>query len=83
MAGYPGLSRITDPYVRDACKHLFDEVSALRQRVTALEGTALLNSSVINANGQRLTALADPSGASDAVTLQYLRQYVAAQVETF
>lgn len=80
MSGYAGLGRITDPATQAVAKQLFDLINALTTRVAALEADALQSGAAISANGERLTNVADPQATQDAVTLAYLRAYVASQV---
>lgn len=84
MAGYQGLGRITDPATQTVCKQLFDLIAALDRRLTALEGVALTrNQGEVDAGATRLTDLLSPEADTDAVTLRYLRGFVAAQLEAF
>jgi hypothetical protein len=83
MAGYPYVSQIQDPAARNAVKNVFDQLTALQGRILALEQSAVLNTTTLDAKGQRLTNLATPTAGSDAVTVTYLQQFVQAQVETF
>lgn len=80
MAGYPGLGRIEDPATQAVCKQLFDQIARAEKTIARLEATALQQGSAYNAHQERITALADPIQPPDAVTLRYLRAYVAAQL---
>lgn len=84
MAGYQGLGRIQDPATQAVCKSLFDLIAALDRRLTTLEGVALTRAQgAVDAGTARLTNLSAPSAGADAVTLAYLRGYVAAQLDAF
>lgn len=84
MAGYQGLGRITDPATQAVCKTLFDLIAALDRRLLALEGVALTRAQgETDAGRTRLTNLSAPQDDADAVTLRYLRGFVAAQLEAF
>jgi len=83
MAGFPYVGQVQDPAAQKALKAAFDQITALTTRVAVLEQSALLNTTLLNANGQRLTNLASPINPGDAVTLAVMQQFVLAQVETF
>lgn len=83
MAGFPYVSQIQDPAAQKAVKAAFDQITALANRIAALEQSAILNTGSLNANGQRLINLASPQAPTDAVTLSAMQQFVLAQVETF
>jgi len=80
MAGYQGLGRILDPATQAVCKSLFDLTAQLQRRLVTLEGAALTSGSPYAAGDNRITEVGAPSDARDAVNLQFLRQYVAAQL---
>lgn len=75
MAGYPGLGRLTDPATISVCKTLFDLTGQLLRRLETLEAAALQAG---DAAGQRLSQVGRPTALDDAVTVAYLREYVAA-----
>lgn len=83
MSGYNYLNQVTDPGAQRAIKALIDRVAALEKSLTTLQGAALTNTAAINANSQRVTAVADPQSDQDAATRKYVQTYVAAQLETF
>lgn len=83
MAGYAYLTQVADPPTQKALKAIFDGLSALTHRLDALEAAAVLNSSALNANEQRIIHVADPQSASDAAPAGYVRAYVAAQLAAF
>lgn len=60
-----------------------DLIGTLRRDLDALRAAAVVNTGNLNANGQRLTSLADPQANSDAATAGYVRSYVAAQLDSF
>lgn len=80
---YGQINAITDPALRQLLQGLCDQISALTARVAALESDALQrNNGVITASA-RLAAVSDPVNSSDAVTVQYMRRYVAGQLGAF
>lgn len=83
MAGFAYTGQITDPNAKKAIINALDLIAALRQQVTALQAAALVNSATIDAGGQRLADLGAPSAGTDAATVDYVRAYVAAQLEGF
>lgn len=75
---YAHLNRITDPAIRDALKYLTDHQIQLRQDHDNYVGYVdkpLLTH--LNANDKQLKSVMDPVDPQDAVTLTYLRTYVA------
>lgn len=83
MAGYQNLGRITDPAIYSVCKQLFDLNAQLLRRLETLEGEALRqgqSAQPFNAGGTRISDLGRPTLASDAVTVQFMREYVTAQL---
>lgn len=80
MSGYQGLGRIQDPATQAVCKALFDQTGALLRRIAELETSALRSGSPYEAGGNRISALGSPQALQDAVNVEYLRQYVAAQL---
>lgn len=79
--GYPGLSLIADAPTQKVVKSLFDLVAQLQSRVATLEASTVKNTAALDANGQRIQDVADPTADTDAVTRGYLRNYVAAQIK--
>lgn len=80
MAGYPGLSRVTDPAVAAVLKNLFDQQGILERRLAALDEITLKASSPFNAGGERIVNVQSPLEGRDVVTLAYLRAYVQARL---
>lgn len=78
MAGYAGLTRVTDANVRACLKTLFDLIDQQKVRIAALERTALQrgSSTTIDAGGQRVSNVADGASAGDAATVGQVRQLV-------
>lgn len=80
MAGYAGLGQVTDGAAKGCLKTLFDLTGQLTRQLAALQATALVQGSPYQAGGQRISDVGTPQARQDAVPLQYLRDYVAAQL---
>ena len=80
MAGQAYVNQIEDRATKQALRAAWDVIATLEQRLTALEASALQTTG-LNANGQRLTNLGSPQAPTDAVTLAYLRAYTQALTE--
>jgi ferritin len=83
VSGYPYISQIQDPATQKAVKAAFDLLSSLSNRLDTLEASAIRNTAAINANGQRLAQVGNPTAEQDAVTVAFMRAYVSAQLESF
>lgn len=73
---YPSLDQAQDPAVRQVLKLIFDKIGLLEAQAAGIGTVNQPLTTPLDAAGNRLTALADPTAATDAVTLQYLKQYV-------
>ena len=80
MAGQPYVNQVGDRATQQALRAAWDTITALETRLAALEASALQTSG-LNAAGQRLTNLGSPQAGTDAVTLAYLRSYTQALTE--
>ena len=83
MAGYPYVNQVADANASKALKAAFDLITALRSELDALKASALTNAAAINANSQRVIAVADPQSVTDAANAGYVQAYIAAQLEAF
>lgn len=83
MSGYPYTSQVTDANAQKALKAAFDQIAVLSNRLAALEASALRTTTTVNAAGQRVANLGNPTAEQDAVTVAFLRAYVSAQLESF
>jgi hypothetical protein len=82
-ARYPGLNQIADPTLQRVLKVLFDKVVTIEtQHVPQIGAVTAPLTVPLDANAQQLKALADPTHAQDAVTLQYLQHYVESRVQS-
>lgn len=79
MASHVG--QVKDPATQAALRDLTSRVVGLQTRVTQLEAVAMTAAGVINAQNQRISNLADPGAAQDAVTVAYMRQFVQALID--
>lgn len=80
MGGQPYVNQVGDRATQQALRAAWDTIADLQARLVALEASALQTTG-LNANGQRLTNLGSPQAATDAVTLAYLRAYTQALTE--
>lgn len=83
MSGYPYVSQVTDANAQKALKAAFDQLSVLTNRLDALEASVLRNTAALDANGQRVVNVGNPTVEQDAVTVTFLRAFVSAQLESF
>lgn len=83
MGAYDFLSRIPDPHTRTAAKRMMDRIGKLEQQI-ADQGTVTKPfTGAVNAGGFHLQNLKNPIEKQDAVTLDYLRKYVANAFSAF
>lgn len=83
LSGYPYTSQVTDANAQKALKAAFDQIAVLSNRLATLEASVLHNDATVNAAGQRVANLGNPTAEQDAVTVAFLRAYVSAQLESF
>jgi len=76
------LGRLPDIGLRTGLQRLVDRLVAVEGQVTTLDSTVLKTGSPVDAYGQRIKRLGDPKVDTDAVSLGYLRKYVAASLQT-
>ncbi|SRR6266508_3021455 len=80
MGGYNFLLRITDSNIRNAIKALTDRVNTLETQAASIGQLTEPLDENLNAANHRLTAVANPTADTDAVTLRYLKTYVEARL---
>lgn len=79
---YSGLPGITDPVTRQVVKVLMDRLGTLEAQAGTIGSVTKPLTDPLHAGSQQIKALADPTDATDAVTLQYLHRYVESRVKT-
>jgi hypothetical protein len=79
---YPGLNDLPAGPIRDAVKNIFDMVGQLQQQVPNIGKVTAPLAGSLNANGNQLKSVADPTHGQDAVPLDYMRKYVESRVVT-
>jgi hypothetical protein len=83
VAGHAYLNQVQDPATRAALQYLQQLITAQTTRIAQLEAAALVNTTTINANRQRVVNVANPQADTDAVNLGTVRALIAEQVESF
>lgn len=77
---YPLLDQIQDPVLQRALKLVFDKIGNVEQLSTGIGTVSAPLTAHLDAAGNQLKAVANPTAQTDAVNLQYLKQYVAAAI---
>lgn len=73
---YPSLDQAQDPAVRQVLKLIFDKIGLLEAQAAGIGTVNQPLTTPLDAAGNRLTALADPTAPTDAVTLQFMQKWV-------
>ena len=80
MAGYSFLAQIRDRATFNAVKSLIDRVTQLEGQAADIGTLSAPLTDHLDASSHRLTKLAPPVAATDAVTLRFLQTYVEARL---
>ncbi len=75
---YGMLSKIQDPAARQLLKLILDQTGNLNSQAQSIGTVTEALDSDMNANGHRVTGLADPTAGQDAAT----KAYVDRQIQT-
>lgn len=73
---YPLLDRVKDPQLQQVLKLVFDKIGGVEQLSTGIGTVSQPLTTHLDSGGNQLKSVADPTAATDAVTLRYLQQYV-------
>lgn len=80
MSIYAGLNTLPEGAHKQVTKLLMDRLANLEKLAAGIGGVTQPLAAPLDSGGNRLTAVADPTAKTDAVTLQYLQKYVDAAI---